>query len=788
MKNNLERIIIVGNGFDVNLGIKSTYLDFLDYIITEKDLQSNEEIYNFNKLFIREFDGEQINWCDFETMFEDHILEINERKEENPLAYTKSFLVNQLNQDLKLLEKIFSKYLKKEYARWINQPSLQNSVINSFYKELFSSKEEQEISLITFNYTNSIQFILDKISNRKDLKKERENFKTYQLHGSLNDENIIFGGGFTGNEQSTGLIVNGSTENDKLVRIKKDAMLFSARENIMNKLENIKQFELFLLGHSLVGSDFIFLQPFIKKAKKIYLFYYYQDYSSKLQFIIKKLGKDIAEKINLVPFFDVLKLENDESVLSGLEQYELIKTMFNFPIPPIDNIDQNSDEHPLFEYFDISPDSFLLKKISQIKIERHADCEKIIQIFEKINIDNLVFEDSFSISIKGIKDKADQKIFSKLFNNNLFQKALEYVEKMEIVDCEFELSILFNGLEKTPRLKQLILLQNTIHSTENQCDLSKISDIETLEIQENSFYTSSECLTITSEKKLKFVTLDIVKNEYLTVDSKFINSLYMAKYIALEIDTLNQVLKFPRVNTLEIIGKTLGDNETETPMLPELKISSSIRNLKISSFKIENVSLSNMFEYSEGKKNILPNLQSIEFNNLECSQDSFIESNIFCNIFDQNPYLLIEDKKYLFSELFQKIDGLKIKILSEEFEEYVINKSTEEVNLNERSKEYVLENNTLREEFNDRAEKLVQHFSDQWAVPLEIVQFAVSSYDPERDRQIGEVEIKKHSSYDEFIQRSGNKLSKLEYSKQLRDGYKQLINDVGETTSEKEGI
>lgn len=113
MKNNLERIIIVGNGFDVNLGIKSTYLDFLDYIITEKDLQSNEEIYNFNKLFIREFDGEQINWCDFETMFEDHILEINERKEENPLAYTKSFLVNQLNQDLKLLEKIFSKYLKK---------------------------------------------------------------------------------------------------------------------------------------------------------------------------------------------------------------------------------------------------------------------------------------------------------------------------------------------------------------------------------------------------------------------------------------------------------------------------------------------------------------------------------------------------------------------------------------------------------------------------------------------------------------------------------------------------
>ena len=74
-----EKMIIVGNGFDMSAKIKSSYRDFINYIKAEEKLETNEEVYNFNKLFLQKFDGKDLNWNDLESIFESHIKEIKRR-------------------------------------------------------------------------------------------------------------------------------------------------------------------------------------------------------------------------------------------------------------------------------------------------------------------------------------------------------------------------------------------------------------------------------------------------------------------------------------------------------------------------------------------------------------------------------------------------------------------------------------------------------------------------------------------------------------------------------------
>ena len=109
-------LVIIGNGFDLNLGIKSSYTDFLNYLLSSHNLGTTEEIYNFNKLFVQNFDGKSLNWCDFESIFEKQIVEVNQSTNSKELGHTKEFLINQINQDLKELEILFSEYLEKEFG------------------------------------------------------------------------------------------------------------------------------------------------------------------------------------------------------------------------------------------------------------------------------------------------------------------------------------------------------------------------------------------------------------------------------------------------------------------------------------------------------------------------------------------------------------------------------------------------------------------------------------------------------------------------------------------------
>ncbi|WP_285015888.1 AbiH family protein, partial [Lactococcus garvieae] len=162
---------------------------------------------------------------------------------------------------LQELEILFSEYLEKEFEawqkNWIKIKADEHKKVNSFYEKLF----EKANMIINFNYTASIENIFP-------------NLDAAHIHGRLEEGNIIFGGGFSGSSLLDDTSVKGSTENDKLIRSKKNPKITEQRNKVLKKIDVQKFSSIFVLGHSIIGSDFIFLKPLFENAKKIYVFYY----------------------------------------------------------------------------------------------------------------------------------------------------------------------------------------------------------------------------------------------------------------------------------------------------------------------------------------------------------------------------------------------------------------------------------------------------------------------------------------------------------------------------------
>ena len=281
------KMIIVGNGFDISVGIKSSYNNFVEYLRVEEKLETNEDIYNFNKLFLQKFDGKSLNWNDLESIFENHIKEINEITYNSDDEIRSIYSVTEINAYLKELEDLFSSYLSDFYEKWHNSYRVQRNnksslVVNEVYKNIFKNAD-----VINFNYTSTL-YDLNLVQTGNN-----SNQKYFQVHGSLFDKNIIFGGGFTGNEEYSGFNVPGSMDNDKLIRIKKDTSLFEKRSQLIEKIKKYKKnsVDTYIIGHSIYGSDLPFLSKIFEKSKRIYLFYFGNDYLIKLQKINKILKK-----------------------------------------------------------------------------------------------------------------------------------------------------------------------------------------------------------------------------------------------------------------------------------------------------------------------------------------------------------------------------------------------------------------------------------------------------------------------------------------------------------------
>lgn len=192
----MQITFLIGNGFDLNIGLKTKYSDFLEYYLNQ---ESESEII---KKFKNSILSNKENWSDAELMFGEYanlVTEVSEYK-----YILKDFKLN-LSMYLTSIQNDFSSDLLNDLTCKQFEVSIQN-----YYKNFKKTNSKRIQSLlnkynnmvwnynfVTFNYTNVFSKFLDKTKSTNDSFPKHLNFndtlsQVVHIHG-MTDNHMIFG-------------------------------------------------------------------------------------------------------------------------------------------------------------------------------------------------------------------------------------------------------------------------------------------------------------------------------------------------------------------------------------------------------------------------------------------------------------------------------------------------------------------------------------------------------------------------------------------------------------------
>ena len=288
----MDNLIILGNGFDLAHGLKTSYNNFLRYIVTSyfkdpyihKDLIKIESklVYNYdtfinyfrnnyanflgqvkfeNKFFKVLLENYSIsNWCDIEHIYFVELYSLFGGENKNFSN------VKELNDDFEVIKKKLSDYLLEETQSDVN-------LIDGF-TFLFDKINTESTVVLNFNYTNTLtKYFSNKIYN------------VINIHGEIeNIDNPIIFGYAADNKESRALI---DSENEFLKNIKKHNYKRTNNDRRLKELLNINKkngFQVSVFGHSCGISDKLILQEIFnhENVKRIKIFPY-ENYESFFQ-------------------------------------------------------------------------------------------------------------------------------------------------------------------------------------------------------------------------------------------------------------------------------------------------------------------------------------------------------------------------------------------------------------------------------------------------------------------------------------------------------------------------
>lgn len=313
----MNRLIIIGNGFDLAHGMKTGYEHFvLDYFksvalkactpllefkdefldcfvhfgfdenrieelfskinslpellhnsninITrtgngwDKSPAFNEESISF-RVKNQFFDGlmNDSNWTDIESYYFTQLLYAFDRNNKNAHVSTnKSFEI--------LREKVF-RYLNDQNK---NSKNLKNQKFSTFIDTLLSdfSSDSDVAILVNFNYT-------DVLSNYTGYKDQMQH-SVLNIHGKLeNEDSLIFGYGDDSHKRYTEL--EDSNNNELLIHIKSHSYNSDSTYSRLIEFLEMANYEVYIVGHSLGVSDRVLLETIFehKNCYKIRLYH-----------------------------------------------------------------------------------------------------------------------------------------------------------------------------------------------------------------------------------------------------------------------------------------------------------------------------------------------------------------------------------------------------------------------------------------------------------------------------------------------------------------------------------
>lgn len=325
-----NNLLIVGNGFDLEHGLKTHYTDFFDTISNRVSSQ-NEIILNNHKYPIEdnnlllylldEYKQNKLqgnNWIDIETELKKIITLIEEIRTNNFIDNINYYsggneytIINKIQSKSSYYFKNylfpfttginFYRYVKEKYDTSIK--NLENN-LNELTNMLRDYLLEQNISNLTktkdisdidykithvlsFNYTDTFRKLYSKLDNNKiDF-----------IHGSLNKNNLVLGINETLTEYTENKIVDTVYFKKYFQRIYK-----KTDYKYINWLNYADFDTVYIHGHSLDESDKEILEKIINSVLKkgtstVKIFYYDEKhYRQEVTNLIKVLGKDIFQK------------------------------------------------------------------------------------------------------------------------------------------------------------------------------------------------------------------------------------------------------------------------------------------------------------------------------------------------------------------------------------------------------------------------------------------------------------------------------------------------------------
>jgi hypothetical protein len=368
----MNKIILIGNGFDLTHGYKTSYKHFIDdfweskankfitaYLNEEKELktkgtcniyfQPDDEVISLFELkytpkkipkeILEKYGQEKMNSFlmfigananrnyKFTNQF---LFQITSNLSLNKwvdieIEYYKALIecstgersIVELNKEFILIKKELEKYLISEISR--KRPPLQsiNNLIDSFIinnsiNNGIQATSSDKTLFLSFNYTNTEQQYVDELKNgtKKDV-------KCIHIHGEINksDNPIIFGYDDNADEKQKSLLEKG---NDFLQNIKS----YYYNDNItqLQSFINSEKYEILIMGHSCGISDRTLLKLLFEheNCMNIKIYYYVDnngndDYTEKKMNITRILGEmsintKIVPKSRCEPLSDISRL------------------------------------------------------------------------------------------------------------------------------------------------------------------------------------------------------------------------------------------------------------------------------------------------------------------------------------------------------------------------------------------------------------------------------------------------------------------------------------------------
>lgn len=334
----MNRLILLGNGFDLAHGFKTKYEDFLLHLLQKaiseiyynkkfvlpnifecerncdeislegledllhknnsisnclKFLKSKEVKFRYLNIFSEKlFNYSQNNWVDIEELYFEELK--NEFNGKYIRDSTDVYSLLRLNNALESIKNELSKYLSNifqvqemKFNEKIGRSLFEPLNLNEFMLNNYSIDNAiringngiyypQNIYFLNFNYTQTFRRYIDERGQYVDnINYGNSNVLINNIHGLYDEpENMIFGYGDEIDEDYK--IIEKSKQRDYLEHIKSFKYLKNRNyRNLMNFIDN-RDFQVYVMGHSCGISDRVMLKRIFEnsKCKSIKIFYH----------------------------------------------------------------------------------------------------------------------------------------------------------------------------------------------------------------------------------------------------------------------------------------------------------------------------------------------------------------------------------------------------------------------------------------------------------------------------------------------------------------------------------